>query len=353
MTDVVEVTIADIAFGGNGVGRHEGKAVFVPFTIDGEHVRAEIVREKRKFAEAELRAVLEASSLRVEPPCPYFGPCGGCSYQHIAYEHQLATKAKQVEATLRRIAKLDPVPMRPIVPSPAEYGYRNRVTVHVEDRTVGYYQRESHRLLDIEYCPIAMPMVNEQLRELRASRPRDGHYTLRAHDGPRVFTQTNEAVADKLHELVAGLIPDRATMLIDAYCGTGSFVKDLRDRFDRCVGIEWDQFAIDYARRDATERETYLCGNVDAELPALLQNAREAVLIADPPATGLSEMIRSAIAQYPPAAFVYVSCNPATLARDIGSLRESFIITSVTPLDMFPQTAEIEVVVHLAAKTRS
>ena len=345
---MIELKIGDVAFGGKGVGRLDGKAIFIPFTIDGEKVRAKIVREKRNFAEAELESVSEASTHRVEPSCPYFGRCGGCSYQHISYDHQLEIKSRQVESALNRIAKLETISLQPIVPSPAEYGYRNRVTVHVEDRVVGYYQRESRRLLDIERCPIAQPEVNAQLQELRASRPRDGHYTLRAADKPRVFTQTNDAVIDALVRVVANAVSDHGDLLIDAYCGAGLFAKHLRHRFTRVIGIEWDRFAVDIARRDAGAQEDYICGNVDAELPTILhQSPSDTVLIVDPPATGLSENARLAITEAPPENFIYIACNPATLARDIGALGGTFNVHSVTPLDMFPQTAEIEVVVHM------
>ena len=118
---VVDLKIEDIAFGGKGVGRERGKAVFVPYTIAGEIVSAEIVREKKQFAEAELVEVKQSSPDRVEPQCPYFGRCGGCAYQHINYEHQLAIKWRQVRGALQRIGKLKDVPMRPIIPSPKQY----------------------------------------------------------------------------------------------------------------------------------------------------------------------------------------------------------------------------------------
>src|SRR3982751_6784027 len=127
-----DLTIHDVAFGGKGVARDNGKAIFVPFTINGERVSAEISREKKQFAEAELLEVIEASPHRVVAPCPYFGRCGGCSYQHISYEHQLELKSRQVEQAMRRIARLIEPPMRPIVPSPSSYNYRNRITVHAQ-----------------------------------------------------------------------------------------------------------------------------------------------------------------------------------------------------------------------------
>ena len=223
----MELQIVDVAFGGNGVARDNGKAIFIPYTIDGERVSAHVVREKKNFAEAELGEVLEPSPHRVTPECPYFGRCGGCAYQHISYEHQLEIKTRQVEQTLRRIAHFDVVPMRPIVPSPNPYAYRNRITVHCEDDVVGFYRRDEHRLVDIERCPIAMPEVNAELQELRACHPRDGHYTLRAQTGPRIFSQTNDAIAERLLEHVTNLIPEHGGLLVDAYCGAGHFAKHL------------------------------------------------------------------------------------------------------------------------------
>src|ERR1700676_1630662 len=144
----VDLKIEDVAFGGKGVGRENGKAVFVPFTIDGEVISAQITHEKKQFAEAELVDLQERSPHRVNPECPYFGRCGGCSYQHISYAHQLELKGRQVEQMMRRIGRLTDVPMRKIVPSPLPYGYRNRITVHAQDNVIGFYRRDVHELID-------------------------------------------------------------------------------------------------------------------------------------------------------------------------------------------------------------
>jgi 23S rRNA (uracil1939-C5)-methyltransferase len=347
----LDLTINDVAFGGKGVGRDAGKAVFVPFTIDGERVSAQIVREKKQFAEAELTGVLEPSPERVTAPCPYFGRCGGCSYQHMSYSHQLEIKSRQVEQAMRRIARLSDPPMRPIVPSPLPYGYRNRVTVHAQDDVVGFYRRDVHELMDIAQCPISMAEVNQALRELRATRPSDGHYSLRAHAGPRVFAQTNDAVAEAIAEFIASVLTGETGFLIDAFCGAGFFSKGLAPKFERVMGIDWDRFAIDAARKTARPNETYIAGDVAIELAKALRNvsATSVALIVDPPATGLTAETRHAILDSPPRTLVYVSCNPPTLARDLAGLHSRFSIASVTPFDMFPQTAEIEVVAHLEA----
>ncbi len=366
---VVDLKIEDVAFGGKGVGREQGKAIFVPYTIEGEIVSAEIVRDKKQFAEAELVEVKQSSPDRVEPQCPYFGRCGGCAYQHISYEHQLAIKWRQVRDALQRIGKLKDVPMRPIIPSQEQYGYRNRITVHAQDGVIGFFRRDSHRLIDIEHCPISRDEVNRALTELRAQPyVRDGHYTLRASANARVFSQTNDAVADALRDLVVDLVPPNQQLLIDAYCGAGFFAKALRDKFERVIGIDWDRFAIAAAKENAKEKETYIAGDVEEELQKVgavhpnrpprandagngrLRSIAPTTLIVDPPATGLSETVRKTIVDLAPATLIYVSCNPPTLARDLRGLQDKFIIDLVTPLDMFPQTAEIEVAVHLCAK---
>jgi 23S rRNA (uracil1939-C5)-methyltransferase len=241
--------------------------------------------------------------------------------------------------------------MRPIVPSPLPDGYRNRITVHVQENVVGFYRRDVHELMDIAHCPISMPEVNDALAQLRATPPRDGHYSLRAHSGPRVFAQTNDAVAGAIADFIATIVGQESHLLIDAFCGAGFFAKRLASKFQRVIGIDWDRFAIDAARKDAQPNETYVAGDVAVELAKASRSGDFPVadwtLILDPPATGLTEAMRRVILDYPPDTMVYVSCNPPTLARDLAELQQRFSIISITPFDMFPQTAEIEAVVHL------
>jgi len=362
----VDLKITDIAFGGKGVARKNGKAVFIPFTIEGELVSAKIAREKKQFAEAEVVDLRQRSPYRVDPPCSYFGKCGGCAYQHIDYAHQLEVKTRQVRDLLKRIGKLDDVPMRPIIPSPLPYAYRNRVTVHAENGVIGYFQRDSHRLIDVEHCPIAMEEVNRELADLRSHDVPDGHYTLRARSGPRVFSQTNDRVANALRDLIVQLMPSNQELLVDAFCGAGFFAKALVGKFQRIVGIDWDRFAIAAAKENATEKETYIAGDIEAELSRTdltalsgqvadgkTDGSAKTAVIVDPPAVGLSARLRKTIVDLAPATLIYVSCNPATLARDLAELHSRFKIASVTPLDMFPQTAEIEVVAQLQRSNAS
>ena len=264
---------------------------------------------------------------------------------------------------LQRIGKLKDVPIRPIIPSPRPYAYRNRITVHAQDGVIGFFRRDSHRLIDIERCPISQDEVNYALTGLREQKHvRDGHYTLRSAFEPRVFSQVNDEVAQALRDSIVDLVPPNQELLIDAYCGAGFFAKALLDKFKRVIGIDWDRFAVAAAKENASEKETYIAGDVEEELTRndgflavegetrRLGSRRSLTMIIDPPATGLTEGVRNAISGVAPETLIYVSCNPPTLARDLKDLHEKFAIESITPLDMFPQTAEIEVLAYLEAR---
>jgi tRNA/tmRNA/rRNA uracil-C5-methylase (TrmA/RlmC/RlmD family) len=345
MTMEVELDIRDVAFGGAGVARHEGKVFFVPFTAPGDRVRARVTRDKKKFAEARVIEIVRASPGRIEAKCKYFGTCGGCAYQHIAYERQLSLKQAQVEQTLRRVGRLAEVPMRPIIPSPQPFSFRNRVRVHVIGGQAGFFAHGSHDLVSIDHCAIARPEVNEALAGLRRSAAPDGDYTLTAGKGGEFFEQTNDAVAAELLALVTRSITPGRALLVDAYCGAGFFARQLTGLAEQVVGIEENEHAVAYAKRNATSNERYIAGDVAALLGDVLahHDMERTTIVLDPPATGLApralDILRAAL----PSELVYVSCNPATLARDLGILAGSWGLESVTPLDMFPQTAEIEV----------
>jgi 23S rRNA (uracil1939-C5)-methyltransferase len=347
-SELLQLEINDVAFGGKGVARHDGKVYFIPFTIPGETVTARVLRQKKNFGEAELVSVEKASPDRVEPPCPYFGRCGGCSYQHMTYERQLAMKAAQVEQTLRRVGRLEKVPMQPIIGAPQPYGYRNRIRVHSEGGVTGFYAHDARALVDIDQCLLAVPDVNRALRRLRETPVREGDYSLRARGGGPYFEQTNPEVAALLVDAVRGLVRGRG-VLVDAYCGAGLFARALAERFEKVVGIEENPAAVESARRSAQPHESYIAGEVGVHLGETLglHEPGQTSLLVDPPSEGLSARVSDLILASVPEEILYVSCNPGTLARDLAVLTERYELLAVTPLDMFPQTAEIEVVCHL------
>ncbi len=339
------IKIESVGYGGAGVGRlPDGRVCFVHGTLPGERVLVRIVKEKKSHAEAEAVRILEASPRRVAPKCPVYGECGGCALQHANYDLQLEIKTGQVRELLRRFAKLPEAPVDQILPSPAEWGYRNRISIHIDHHRIGFFHRKSRDLVDVSHCPLASDEVNARLAELRQNPPRgENRLTLREPDAPRGFSQVNTAAAECLSAAVMEMAGS-GHLLVDAYCGSGFFGKRLLARFEKITGLEWSQGAVAEARRTATEKETYLPGAVENSLASVLAGAplKETTLLLDPPAEGLSPDVARAILENPPARIVYVSCDPATFSRDAAKFLGRYTLTRVQPVDMFPQTAEIE-----------
>jgi tRNA/tmRNA/rRNA uracil-C5-methylase (TrmA/RlmC/RlmD family) len=340
---VRDLPIDEVAFGGAGVGRAEGKVIFVPFTIDQEIADVRLHTVRRSYSLAHLETIRQPSPHRVTAPCPYFQNCGGCDYQHIAYAHQLAIKQRQIEQALRRIAKLSGRDVRPIKPSPNPFGYRNRISVHSDGENTGFFQKGSRNVVDISNCLLASEAVNAKLRAFRAARPGPGaHATLRENQEITTFSQTNDQVAELLIEFVQSRV--KGPVLVDGYCGSGFFSHRLAALVQKVIGIDWNQPAIRQAQQTAATNETYLCGELSELLDQVLITENPNTVIVDPSATGLSEEVVTILASRVPPALIYISCNPATFARDLKRLAGRFRVQEIQPFDMFPQTAEIEVV---------
>lgn len=343
--DEVALTIDAPAHGGAGIGRlPDGRVCFVHGVIPGERVLATLTKVRSDRSEAVPKRLLEASPRRVKPPCGFFGECGGCALQHMDYGLQLELKTTLVRDALRRIGRFRDPAVEPMTPSPLEYGYRNRISVHTSGRSIGFRRRASHTIVDVDRCLLASDEVNDRLRELRSHPPRrDTRVTLREHPGKRGFHQVNDGAADILASVVRDMAGSGA-LLVDAYCGAGFFSKSLSKAFESTIGIEWSAPAAKAAQRDAGPAESYLEGSVENLLPGVLANAplERTVLIVDPPAEGLSPDVTRAILAAPPSRLVYVSCDPATFARDAARLAATLAIGTVQPVDMFPQTAGIE-----------
>jgi len=349
----VQLDINDIGFGGKGVGRVDGIACFVAGVIDGEKVQARIWKVKSRMMEGGLIDVIEPSPHRVEPPCPVFLKCGGCSYQHIDYSHQLSVKQGQLREALRRLGGIETPPVGEMIASPEPYAYRNRITVHVKNGDIGFFAEGSNKVVPVEKCLIASGEVNDGFQDLRKSRPHDGNYLIGEKKRYGGFRQVNNAVAEILKKTVresvrpSGESPAIDELLVDAYCGAGFFAHELQSLFTKVIGIERSIASVAMASRQAAANEEYLAGDVEQMIHAALSagSSTGTVLLLDPPSEGLADMVTEIILERPPARIVYVSCNPATLARDakrLTVLSDRYRLLKVTPLDMFPQTAEIE-----------
>ena len=367
--DRVSLTIHDIAFGGEGVGRIEQMVVFVPFVITGETVEAEITEVKKNFARAKLLRVLTPSPHRVEPECRYFGACGGCQYQHVDYAEQLRMKHKQISDLFERVGRISPQVVQPVLPCPAPYGYRNRIMIRSQwngrekKLEIGFIRADNKFVEDIEECRIAEPALNEQIKEVRANPPPKGgiKVVLRVQpenwEVPRdSFFQNNFFLLPKLVETVRTFVKTGgARHLIDLYCGVGFFGIETADAVDSFVGVEYDQPAIGAARKNLEIRKIrngeFISAKVEDVLPELLQrfSPEKTTVILDPPRKGCWPATLELLRQTRPAQVIYVSCHPATMARDLNILCGDgvFNLAQVQPLDMFPQTQHVECVADL------
>jgi tRNA/tmRNA/rRNA uracil-C5-methylase (TrmA/RlmC/RlmD family) len=363
------LVISDIAFGGEGVARLDEFVVFVPFVIVGEEVEAEVMEVKKRFARARLLRVLQASPQRVTPACRYYGQCGGCQYQHLEYAAQLELKRKQIADLFERLAGCAGEVVAPVIPCPQPYGYRNRIMIRSQwDKTkqglnIGFLRADSRLVVDLDECKIAEPALSEQIRHVRAHPPPKGgiKVVLRMMpDGWEVprdsFFQNNFHLLPELLGVVRDCLRGSgARCLVDAYCGVGFFAIELAEVVDSYVGVELDAPAIRAARRNAAARGRtngeFLLGQTEALLPALWDrlDPRRTAVVIDPPRTGCPRESLDRLRQAGPAQVIYVSCHPATLARDVGILcaEGSFALERVTPLDMFPQTQHVECVADL------
>jgi 23S rRNA (uracil1939-C5)-methyltransferase len=388
----IELTIDDLSNLGEGVGRHEGWVVMVPFALPGERVLARIWRNKKNYSEADLVAVMEPSPERVEPPCPLFRECGGCQYQHLHYDAQLRWKTSQIRELLRRIGGLE-VEVAPCHGSPAVYGYRSKLTPHYpapREGTVGpigFQRYANSSIVDVPSCPIARPAINAALAEERerlrhpmrakgqARKPRGGTLLLReglegvttdnralltARIGPRVFQfvageffQNNPHILPELVDYALGQAEGAGIRyFVDAYCGVGVFGLCGADRFEAVAGIEVNATAISLARANAAingiGNATFLIGTAEAIFADLRFPPEATTVLMDPPRRGSDPVFLAQLKAYGPARVVYVSCGPDTQARDLRELvAAGYRVTRVQPFDLFPQTRHIESVVTL------
>lgn len=383
--EVLTLRAGPIVFGGASLAHlDDGRVVFVAYAAPGELVEAAVDRVYPDYIEAVTTRVIEPSPDRVEPRCTLFGECGGCQLQHLSYEAQLAAKEAVVREQLRRIGRLDDAVVRPIVAAANPWAYRNHVRFSTGRKygDVGFISRRGRGLLKVECCPIADPFVNEILPGLQG-KAAGLHQVQVRHNAatgsflvnPRIpeadiatgqaayveelgghrfqvsasaFFQVNSAQAEQMVRLVGEALPARGRLLVDGFAGVGTFAVVFADRFDHVIAIEESHSAArdSLVNLEPTPNVEMRAGKVEEILP-LLEAAPDAILL-DPPRPGCAPPVLEAIAKFRPTVVVYVSCNPATLARDLRTLVDAgYALDSVTPLDMFPQTGHIECVARL------
>jgi tRNA/tmRNA/rRNA uracil-C5-methylase (TrmA/RlmC/RlmD family) len=407
--DEFEVTIASIAFGGDGVARYGDYVLFVPDVIPGEQVRVKVVAAKRSYGRAHPLQVLRPSPDRVEPLCAVYGLCGGCQYQHVSYSKSTELKERQIKEVMQRIGGLSVEDIcDPIVPSPAAYGYRNSITLKLrmsgkgsvagedlktgKNWKAGYIARDNKTFVPVSECPIAAGAINEEIANLDAGigqlehRDRIREINIKCDDdhtmlcpryqkplrfesearlrytykhlafnyGASSFFQINQAMIPALLDLVRGALDPRpGQTLLDLYAGVGLFSIAMAKDYRQVTGLEIGQEAVECFQENIRVNNVAnvraIRGAVENSIQAGLREMgnKPVSILVDPPREGMKKEVVLALKQGPVEKIAYVSCNPATLARDLKLLGASFTLKKVTPLDMFPQTRHLEAVAAL------
>ena len=384
MVESLTVEIERLLPGGVGLAHAGGKTVLVSLAAPGDHLRVRVEREQGNVLFASVVEVLTPSPVRVEPPCPYFGRCGGCDFQQLTYEAQLAAKAEIIVDCLQRIARLDPLPSITVHPSPHNWRYRLRATwqIDLEKREIGYYERGSRRVCDVAECAVLLPQLQETLERVRstdwAEFPPDFKHLdavagetgvslsppfgeFETHElSLRVGNEVYQYNAEAFFQINPALLPEllefalsdaRGETALDLYCGVGLFTLPLSRRFAKVVGVEANSVASRFARRN-------LLGQTNARVVTatvanwMRANSRavsdvEFVLL-DPPRAGAESVVVKGMLDLRPQRISYVSCDPATLARDLKKLiAGGYMVDAIAGFDLFPQTHHVETVVLL------
>lgn len=384
----LELGIENLTNEGRGVARVDGWVVFVSFALPGERVRARVFRNHKNYSEADLVEVIEPSPDRVEPRCALFGQCGGCQYQHLAYDRQLEWKRRQVEELLWHMARIKH-PVRPVIPSPRQYGYRSKITPHFqkpkggEVGAIGFLRAGTRNaMVDVASCPIAMDGLNAELSRVReAARAvpgtfKNGATLLMRAAANGVLTRPDEIALEDVggvrFEFQAGdffqnnpfILPgfvahavreaaaSGARRLVDAYCGSGLFAISAACEFQEVVGVEISESAVKKAAHNADLNGLANCRFHAADAAAIFASIEgggaDTVVIIDPPRAGCSEDFLRQLFVFAPRRVVYISCNPATQMRDLALFTDAgFGLLSVQPFDLFPQTRHLECVMTL------
>jgi 23S rRNA (uracil1939-C5)-methyltransferase len=385
------VTIERILPGGLGLAHAEGFTLFVALAAPGDVVRVRINRVRGKVAFASIAGILEPSSVRVQPPCPYFGVCGGCDFQQLSYQAQLDAKTEMIRDCLRRIAQIESPSEIAIHPAPQQWQYRSRANWQLDPVTqqLGYFESGSHRVCDVEMCAVLAPRLQDVLGRVRsevhsgsvAVLPKDIRAVVGDNDvsvsPPLAGFQTNDVSlsvagesysfnADSFFQVSPGLLERligeavgnaAGAQAIDLYCGAGLFTLPLARRFTRVIGVEVNERASSFASRNLQHAELNNAEVVTSDVGQWLKENTQSFpsvdfLLLDPPRAGAENIVIKGILDLRPSHISYVSCDPATLARDLKKLLPAgYILDSISAFDMFPQTHHVETVAQLVYVT--
>ncbi len=354
---IIQVTIEKLVLGGYGLAHHNGQVVFVPFSAPGDTLDVKVTSQKKKTLFGEIQKIVTPSALRNPAPCKVFGSCGGCHWQHISYQEQLQWKNRLVLEALKSVVT-ERTQIHPIISSPKEWNYRNRIRLKWDGKSLGFFKRKSHDFVEAKECLIADNRINQKFQDasikLKGKPPQELTLSVDGASDISQFSQVNSLVNEALKEVVLEWAQKPSSSVIyDLYAGSGNFSFPLQSRFKgSLVGVELSLQSVQLARENIKnlslrpdQCEFYL-SSVDLFLKKnpLLPSS---LVIVDPPREGLSNFVVQSLLDSNVSQVLYISCDPATLARDLKLLSAKFKIKQLQVFDMFPQTAHIETLVDL------
>lgn len=408
MLETFEIKIEKIVAGGDGLGRlPDGRAIFVPFVLPGEQVKIQLVDEKKRYARGLPVEIIQPSPQRISPRCIHFGLCGGCQLQHLAYQDQLNLKRDLVQDQFQRIAGIENPPVQPVVPAPEPWNYRNYIQFHLTQAgEIGFVHADGKHILIIEECHLPQSGINRLWPQLDLGAdsgvyrlgirqdtynnqmlilegeapgapefsvdfpvsavytPPEANLTVLAGDDHLVFTllgrhfqvsarsffQVNTAVAEKMISyLMDNLDLTKKTRVVELYAGVGLFSAFIAPRVEHLTAVESSGSACFDFAVNLDEFDNVDLYEADAEQVMPTIDFPVDLLVMDPPRAGLAPAVHDALAKLLPAQIAYISCDPATLARDVKRiLAHGYWLESIIPFDMFPHTAHVETVVLMS-----
>lgn len=403
--DILQLCVEKLVYGGEGFAHHGTRACFVKNAIPGETVAARIERIRTQYIQCTAAAVIAASPDRTTPRCPITDACGGCQWQHISYPRQLYWKTNILKESLERIARIAGLQMPLPLACASPFEYRCRATLRVSGKTIGYYREKSRDVVPVQHCPVLAVPLNTALAVCRDMLQAAPSFVMGARDlqllliratgdvlvsfgcgAKRINKFVNKSGATVLSpldsdavEMIEGmyfkrdaenfyqinfeqnlrlirlvtdyLAPARGDAILELYCGSGNFSLFLAREGARVTGIESNSAAVREARANAALNSISTCrferANVNRLDDSIFREKYHGVLL-NPPRTGCPRELLANVASAQPGVIVYVSCNPATLSRDLRELvARGYMIREIQPVDMFPQTYHIETVVKL------
>lgn len=386
--DLVEVRVEKIVPRGFGIAFAEGLTILVALAAPGDELTVRIVEIKKRLAFAEIVSINTPSAERQQPPCPYFGECGGCDFQQLKYESQIAAKVGIIRDSLQRIGKINYEAEISVVRSPPlEYRSRVRWQVDSDEQKFGYYKRHSHEVIDVEHCPKITPEMNAMMRGLRANidyasliadhaqiaaiSGSDGVsvHSSEADERPTAvrwssgqdsytfsadtFFQANKFLVPQLIDAAVG--GATGSVAFDLYSGVGLFTLPLARNFEKVLAVEEHAASSSLCRQNIDDAGIENAIALTRDVRSFLKQNRTPdvdLVVLDPPRAGTEKGVIKLLAELRPRAISYVSCDPSILARDLRDLLAAgYSIVSLTALDLFPQTHHVETVARLTRRS--